>query len=130
MKIIFIRGLPGTGKTIVAEILKKIFDSEIICVDKFKLQAMKKRKGFEKSNEIAHEKTLKKLQSLYEKNKRCVIVEELNGVFVSVTVTVIVSVRVSLTVGVNVTVIVSVIVGVIVSVAKTAPLIRINIKIM
>jgi len=75
MKIIFIRGLPGTGKTVIAEILKKIFiDSEIICVDKFKIQAIKKEKNFEKSLEISHKKTLEKLNLL---NKEYVIVEEL-----------------------------------------------------
>jgi len=75
MKIIFIRGLPGTGKTVVAEILNKIFiDSEIILVDKFKLQAMKKGKSFEESLEIAYKKALEKLNSL---DKEYIIVEEL-----------------------------------------------------
>lgn len=75
MKVIFIRGLPGTGKTIVAKILKQIFlDAEIISVDKFKLQAVKRGKNFEESKKVAYEKTLEKLNSL---NKEYIIVEEL-----------------------------------------------------
>jgi len=75
MKLIFIRGLPGTGKTIIAKILKQIFlNAEIICVDKFKLQAMKKGNSFEESQKIAHKKTLEKLNSI---NKEYIIVEEL-----------------------------------------------------
>lgn len=78
MKIIFIRGLPGTGKTIVSEILGKIFsDSEIICVDKFKLQEMKKGKNFEKAQELAYKKALKKLDLLYKKGKEYIILEEI-----------------------------------------------------
>jgi len=77
MKLVIIRGVPGTGKTIVSEILGKMFfDSEIICVDKFKLQAMKEN-SFEEAQKIAYEKTLEKLHILYEQNKRDVVLEEL-----------------------------------------------------
>lgn len=78
MKLIVIRGLPGTGKTIISEILGKIFlDSEVICVDKFKLQAMKNKKKFEESQKIAYEKTLKKLNSLDQKGREYVILDEI-----------------------------------------------------
>ena len=51
MKIIFIRGLPGTGKTAVAEILKtKLPNSELISVDNFKLKSMSKGKDFKTAN--------------------------------------------------------------------------------
>jgi len=83
MRVIFIRGLPGTGKTIVSEILGKIFlNSEVICVDKFKLQAMKKGEIFEEGEEIdkriekiAYKKTLGKLNSFYEQNRKDIIIE-------------------------------------------------------
>lgn len=77
MNLILIRGVPGTGKTIVSEILGKIFfDSEIICADKFKIQAMKEN-SFKEAQKIAYAKTLEKLHILYEQNKRDVILEEL-----------------------------------------------------
>ncbi len=77
MKIIIIRGLPGTGKTIVSKILGKIFfNSEVICVDKLKIQAMKKGYNFEKSQKIAYKQTLKRLYSIYDK-KNYIIIEEL-----------------------------------------------------
>lgn len=78
MKTIFIRGIPGTGKTIVSEILEKIFpNSEIICVDDFKLKAMKDGKSFEESQKIAYEQTLKELHLFHKQNKNDVILEEI-----------------------------------------------------
>ena len=77
MKFIIIRGLPGTGKTIVSKILGKIFlNSEVICVDKLKIQAMKKGYNFEKPQKIAYKQTLKRLYSIYDK-KNYIIIEEL-----------------------------------------------------
>jgi len=76
MKVIFIRGLPGTGKTIASEILGKILvNSKVICVDKFKLQAMKKGESFEEGEERAYKKTLEKLNSFYEQNRKEIIIE-------------------------------------------------------
>jgi len=83
MRIIILRGLPGTGKTIVSEILGKILDNfEIICVDKFKV--MKKGVIFEEGEEIdkkieerSYRKTLEKLNSFYEQNKKEIILEGL-----------------------------------------------------
>jgi len=79
MKTIFIRGVPGTGKTLVANILGKILsNSKVIHVDKLKVQAMKKlkntQKNIEKSREIAYEQTLKELELFQDKN--CIILEE------------------------------------------------------
>jgi len=78
MKVIFIRGVPGVGKTLVSEALKKIFlDAEVIGVDKFKLKAMKNGEDFDKSKKFAYEQTLKKLELFYKKNKDYVIIEEI-----------------------------------------------------
>ena len=78
MKIIFLRGLPGTGKTIIAQSLKNnLFDTEIIHVDNFKLKAMQKGKNFKNANNFAYEETIKKLYKFYFMKKRFVIVDEL-----------------------------------------------------
>lgn len=77
MKLIIIRGIPGTGKTKISEILGKIIvDSEIIRGDNFKIQAMKNKKTFAESLEISYKKILFKLESLYKNKRKIVIVEE------------------------------------------------------
>ncbi len=77
MKIIFIRGLPGTGKTIIAKILKEIFlNSEVVSVDKLKIQALKKNFTFAEANKLAFEKAIKKLYDL-SKTKEIIIFEEM-----------------------------------------------------
>ena len=78
MKVIVIRGLPGVGKSLVSKILKEIFlGCEIICVDKFKVKAMKDGKNFDESKKFAYEQALKKLDSLYKKDKNYVILDEM-----------------------------------------------------
>ena len=77
MKVIFVRGLPGTGKTIIAKILKEVFfNSEIISVDKLKIQALKSKFTFSEANKIAFEKAMKKLYKL-SKTKEVIIFEEM-----------------------------------------------------
>lgn len=78
MKIIFIRGLPGTGKTTVAEMLKKeLYNSEVINVDNFKLEALKKGKNFENAKKRAYEQALKKMNEFYLIKKDYLIIDEL-----------------------------------------------------
>ncbi len=78
MKLIIIRGVPGTGKTTVAKNIKEeLSNSEIICVDDFKVKMMKKNKSFDSSQYLAYEQALKKLYSLNKKNKDYIILEEL-----------------------------------------------------
>jgi len=78
MKVIFIRGVPGVGKTVVSKILGKILsNSKIICVDNFNLEEMKRGKSFKKSLEIAHEKTLKELYLLEKGDIDYVILDEI-----------------------------------------------------
>lgn len=78
MKLILIRGLPGTGKTSVAEILKKeLENSEVINVDNFKLEAMNNGENFESAKKFAYEETLKKLYEFYLMEKDFVIIDEI-----------------------------------------------------
>lgn len=78
MKAIFIRGVPGTGKTIVAEQIKKrLSNSEIINVDNLKIKAMHNGKDFESAKNIAYEQSLKKLYKFYLIKKNYVILDEL-----------------------------------------------------
>lgn len=78
MKVIFIRGVPGVGKTTVAKILGQIIpNSQVIHVDEFKIKAMKKGKGVEESRKIAYEKTLEKLYSLSSQDFVYLTLEEI-----------------------------------------------------
>ena len=78
MKLIFIRGLPGTGKTSIAEILKEhLPNSEIITVDYFKLGAMKDGENFENAKRLAYRETIRKLNEFYLMQKDFIIVDEL-----------------------------------------------------
>lgn len=78
MKIIFIRGVPGVGKTTVAKILGEILpNSHVIHTDEFKIKAMKKGKSFEESKKIAYEKTLDKLYFLSSQDFVYITLEEI-----------------------------------------------------
>jgi len=78
MKLIIIRGLPGTGKTAVSELLKRnLPNSEIINADDFKLESMQDGKTFENAKKTAYEKSLKNLYEFYSSGKDYVILEEL-----------------------------------------------------
>ncbi|MFH1151738.1 MAG: hypothetical protein V1788_01280 [Nanoarchaeota archaeon] len=76
MKLILIRGVPGTGKTKVANILGQILqNSQVIHVDNFKVKAMKKGKTFKEAQEIAYDDVLDKL-GLFQ-DKKHIILEEI-----------------------------------------------------
>lgn len=78
MKLIFIRGLPGTGKTAVAEILKReLANSEVISVDNFKLASLKNGDNFESAKNFAYTQTIRRLYELYLMGKEFVIIDEL-----------------------------------------------------
>ena len=78
MKTIFIRGVPGVGKTTIANILGQILpNSQVIHVDEFKIKEMKTGKSFEESRKIAYEKTLDKLYSLSSQDFVYITLEEL-----------------------------------------------------
>jgi len=69
MKIIFIRGLPGTGKTPLAHNLEKtLLNSEVIHLDDFGIKKTK-------INDENYEKISKKLYSLYSKKVDPIIIE-------------------------------------------------------
>jgi len=78
MLVIFIRGVPGVGKTTVSKILEeRLPNSEAIYVDNFKIKAMKKGYTFNKAQKIAYNQTLQKLYFLHKKNKNYIILEEI-----------------------------------------------------
>ncbi|GBE20143.1 MAG TPA: DUF2075 domain-containing protein [Candidatus Pacearchaeota archaeon] len=78
MKTIIIRGVPGTGKTLIANHIRKILpNSELICVDEFKLKAMEEKKDFQESLKIAYKESIKKLHLINKKHKNYIILEEI-----------------------------------------------------
>ena len=77
MKIIFIRGLPGTGKTTISKLLKEKLSAEIIYVDNFKLEAISEGASVKDSRKIAYIKTLQILESYIKKNPKYLILEEI-----------------------------------------------------
>lgn len=78
MQAIFIRGVPGTGKTVVAkEIKKRLSNSELITVDDFKNKKAKDDESFEESLRHAYEKALSKLYLAHKKNKAYIILDDI-----------------------------------------------------
>jgi len=78
MKVIFIRGLPGTGKTIVTELLKeKLPNSEVINVDDFKINPIQNGETLKNIMKIAYKQLLKRLYEFSLINKEYVIIDEL-----------------------------------------------------
>ncbi len=62
--IIFLRGLPGTGKTVISNKLAQILRCEVIHVDDFKGELMKRKPGANFLKEVvpySYERTLDKL---------------------------------------------------------------------
>ncbi|TRZ78014.1 AAA family ATPase [bacterium] len=77
MKIIFIRGLPGTGKTTIANLLKTELSVKVICVDNFKLEAVSNGANVKDSRKIAYKKTLEVLELYIKQDPQYIIVEEI-----------------------------------------------------
>ena len=81
MELVVIRGLPGTGKSLVAdELAKRMEGTEAIHVDNFKQEAMgwlkDKHDGVKESRIYAYNKAIERLKELYSLGKNG-IVEEL-----------------------------------------------------
>lgn len=78
MKIIAIRGLPGSGKGTVAKILsRQISGAKIICVDEYKKAFQVAGGHFIDSLKYSYQKTLEVLTQLYKDDEGMVIIEEL-----------------------------------------------------
>ena len=60
MKLIVLQGLPGRGKSIIAQkLIKRLHQSKYIEVDKFKKEAMKENKTWQDSKKLAYKKNFK-----------------------------------------------------------------------
>lgn len=77
MRIIFIRGLPGTGKTSVAKELINKLDGKVvhIWVDNFKIEAG--LDNFPKAIKTAYEKTISVLNDCLSQDVDWVVIEEI-----------------------------------------------------
>ena len=78
-KLIILRGLPGCGKSIIAEKLSEKLNSMVIYGDSFKREFMISNIDFKNKDvyEYAHNKILKELKKMFAKGKELVIIEEL-----------------------------------------------------
>lgn len=83
MKLVIMRGLPGTGKSTLADRLGERTGYDVIHVDAFKLEAMNRFRDMpvaaarQESRNQSYDRTMQELYSLYESQKPGVIVEEL-----------------------------------------------------
>lgn len=83
MKLIILRGLPGTGKSTLADKLGKQAGYEVLHVDAFKLSALSELQGIPKAMALrearkrAYLETMQNLYFLYGLKKTGVFVEEL-----------------------------------------------------
>ena len=79
MKLIILRGLPGCGKSTIAEYLSKKLGCDVIYGDFFKREFVKNNTNF-KSEDIynyAHNKILEELENAFNEKKEVLIIEEL-----------------------------------------------------
>ena len=78
MKLIILRGLPGVGKSVIADKLaEKLNNSTVIHVDDFKVECRKKHKDYNFGDvcKYSYEKTLQKLSSC--SSEEVIIIEEI-----------------------------------------------------
>jgi len=79
MKLIILRGLPGCGKSTIAEKLKERLNIPVVFGDTFKRNFMKQNSNSENEDvfQYAYDKIFKKIKELFEIGEEIVIVEEL-----------------------------------------------------
>ena len=79
MKLIVLRGIPGTGKSAVASIIQsKISRTEILAVDQFKVAAMKEGLNFKQAIQVSYKKGIERLKELnHSEDADFVILEEI-----------------------------------------------------
>ncbi|MBU1046682.1 hypothetical protein KKH36_02800 [Patescibacteria group bacterium] len=79
MKLIILRGLPGCGKSVIAEKLGEKLDNPVIYGDFFKREYMKDNPEFVNKDvyQYSYDKIFEKIKDLFESGEETVIVEEL-----------------------------------------------------
>ena len=77
MKLIILRGLPGCGKSTIAEKLSKKFDSKVIYGDSFKLECLKRNNNFKEACEYSYEKIFEEVKKYFNQKEEILIIEEL-----------------------------------------------------
>ncbi|MBU4536787.1 zeta toxin family protein [Patescibacteria group bacterium] len=79
MKLIILRGLPGCGKSIIAEKLGEKLDNPVIHGDFFKREYMKNNSDFKNSDvyQYSYNKIFEKIKDLFKSGEKFLIVEEL-----------------------------------------------------
>jgi tRNA uridine 5-carbamoylmethylation protein Kti12 len=75
MKVIFIKGLPGVGKSTITKRLTRTLAAQHINVDKFKREA--KTGNFRKDRLYAYKKTLRELNKFKKAKKDYVVIDEI-----------------------------------------------------
>ena len=79
MKLIILRGLPGCGKSTIAEKLYESLDSKVVYSDSFKREFIESNSSFENKDvyRYAHDKVLGEIEKYFNQKEKLVIVEEL-----------------------------------------------------
>ncbi|MCK4918598.1 MAG: AAA family ATPase [Candidatus Pacebacteria bacterium] len=77
MQLIILRGLPGCGKSVIADKLGLYFNNEVVHGDNFKLRYLENNSDFKKALEFSYDKIFKKIKELFENGSEIIVVEEL-----------------------------------------------------
>ncbi|MDD2935400.1 MAG: AAA family ATPase [Candidatus Pacebacteria bacterium] len=77
MKLIILRGLPGCGKSTIAEILSENLECSVVYGDFFKREFLVKNKNFQEACEYSYKKIFEEVEKYAEKKEEVVIIEEL-----------------------------------------------------
>ncbi|MEI8339388.1 MAG: AAA family ATPase [bacterium] len=77
MKLIILRGLPGCGKTTLANKIGLEAGAPIIHGDDFKLEYMKIERDFKKALQYSYDKITENIKEYISKDEKVVVVEEL-----------------------------------------------------
>jgi adenylate kinase family enzyme len=77
MKLIILRGLPGCGKTTLANKIGQEAGAPVIHGDDFKLEYMRIERDFKKALQYSYDKILENIKSYISNDEKVVVVEEL-----------------------------------------------------
>ena len=77
MKLVILRGLPGCGKSTIAEKLSKKLNCRVIHGDVFKLEFLKKNNDFKKAREYSQTRILEEIKKYFRQKEKLIIAEEL-----------------------------------------------------